>query len=568
MKSKDARKVAKARMAILASLAALSCLAFTSLLVVSCAAAHKAQRAAEADKDSDEKEERVTDEAELPRVFLKVAAAQSSGRKMVVANGSDLQAALDSAKPGDTVALEPGAIFTGNFVLPQKSGKDWITIRPSNESVIPPAGSRVNPAVHAAQMPKIITPNRSAALRTDAGAHHYRIIGIELGVAEGVTANSGILLLGDGTAAQNSLEQVPHDLIVERCYIHGNAGGNMRRGVALNSASTTITDSYITQIHEVGADTQAIGGWNGPGPFRIINNYLEAAGENVMFGGADPKIANLVPSDIEFRRNHCFKPLSWREGDPAYAGTRWTVKNLFELKNAQRVLVDGNVFENSWAAAQQGKAILLKSVNQDGTAPWSVTQDVTFTNNIVRHAAIAVDILGQDSHHPVEQARRIKIANNLFEDIDAERWGGGSLGGYFLTISNAADVKVDHNTVINSGGPIYVYVTPSGSQVQKFTFTNNITNIGTRGLKGDGSQPGTPTLDTYFTRYKFKKNLLVGGQRPNYPKKNFFPASLDEVGFVDARGGNYSLGASSPYRDAGCDISALSEATSGVVAAR
>ena len=44
-------------------------------------------------------------------------------------------------------------------------------------------------------------------------------------------------------------------------------------------------------------------GWNGPGPFLIENNYLEAAGENVMFGGSDPSIANLVPSNITIRRN-------------------------------------------------------------------------------------------------------------------------------------------------------------------------------------------------------------------------------------------------------------------------
>ena len=28
--------------------------------------------------------------------------------------------------------------------------------------------------------------------------------------------------------------------------------------------------------------SQAIGGWNGPGPYVISNNFLEAAGENVM----------------------------------------------------------------------------------------------------------------------------------------------------------------------------------------------------------------------------------------------------------------------------------------------
>ena len=60
-----------------------------------------------------------------------------------------------------------------------------------------------------------------------------------------------------------------------------------------------------------------------------------------MFGGGDPAIRDLVPSDIEIRGNHFFKPRAWRQGDPAYAGTAWSVKNLFELKNASRVLVDG-----------------------------------------------------------------------------------------------------------------------------------------------------------------------------------------------------------------------------------
>ena len=70
----------------------------------------------------------------------------------------------------------------------------------------------------------------------------------------------------------------------------------------MNSARTAVVDSYLSNLHEVGADSQAIAGWNGPGPFKIVNNYLEGAGENVMFGGADPRIPNLVPSDIEIRK--------------------------------------------------------------------------------------------------------------------------------------------------------------------------------------------------------------------------------------------------------------------------
>ena len=39
-----------------------------------------------------------------------------------------------------------------------------------------------------------------------------------------------------------------------------------------------------------------------------------------MFGGADPTIPNLVPSDIEIRDNYFFKPLSWKVGDPSLCG--------------------------------------------------------------------------------------------------------------------------------------------------------------------------------------------------------------------------------------------------------
>ena len=50
-----------------------------------------------------------------------------------------------------------------------------------------------------------------------------------------------------------------------------------------------VIDSYLSEAHVVGFDSQAICGVNGPGPFKIVNNYLEGSGENVMFGGADPR---------------------------------------------------------------------------------------------------------------------------------------------------------------------------------------------------------------------------------------------------------------------------------------
>src|SRR5437660_12102447 len=153
-----------------------------------------------------------------------------------------------------------------------------------------------------------------------------------------------------GTGGETSTATLPHDIIIDRCYIHGNAGQAAIRGVALNGSRIAVIDSYLAEFKDQGSDTQALAGWNGPGPFKIVNNYLEAAGENLLFGGAAPRIPGLVPSDIEIRRNLLAKSVSWNPGDPAYAGTRWTVKYILELKKARRVLIDGNLLERNWEA--------------------------------------------------------------------------------------------------------------------------------------------------------------------------------------------------------------------------
>ncbi|HEX8073291.1 MAG TPA: hypothetical protein VF546_25325 [Pyrinomonadaceae bacterium] len=215
----------------------------------------------------------------------------------------------------------------------------------------PPAGQRITPA-YAAVLPKVVSRGfGEPALRTAASAHHYRFVGVEFRPADSSALVFDLVMLGDNGPNQDTLAEVPHHLVLDRCYVHALPEQALKRGVQLNSAYTDIINSYVAGFKVVGQEAQAVGSWNGPGPFKLINNYLEGAGENVIFGGTDAPIPNLVAEDIEVRRNHFFKPLSWRVGDPCdcYGGTHWMVKSIFELKNARRVTVDGNVFENNWA---------------------------------------------------------------------------------------------------------------------------------------------------------------------------------------------------------------------------
>jgi Carbohydrate binding module (family 6) len=473
-----------------------------------------------------------------------------SGSTISVPAGGDVQAAINAAKSGDTILLTPGATYTGNLVLPDKVGTSYITIRSAAaDSSLPPAGVRIGPQ-YASALPKIQGGIAGmSAFMTAAAAHHWRLQFLEI---VDTYPDANIIELGDGSGAQNSLAVVPHDLVIDRCYIHGSATAGQKRGIALNSASTTIVNSYISDIKSV-SESQAIAGWNGPGPYTITNNYLEATGENFMLGGSDPWIPNLVPSDVTFTQNYVSKQVVWR-------GQGWTVKNLIELKNAQRVVFDGNVLENNWQAGQVGYAVMLTPRNQDGRAPWSTVQHIRFTNNVVRHVAAVFDMLGTDNLHPSQPLTDVVIRNNLFVDVSAAKWGGN--GQIVLTIGGS-NITIDHNTAFTDGTS-FLYA--DSRTVSNFVFTNNIMPDNKWGIMGSGASPGNGTIAMYYPGSTFLKNVFIGSNPSTYPAGNFYPTTVAGVGFIDPTR-NYRLSSSSPYRQAatdgtaiGCNIDALNAA--------
>ena len=447
--------------------------------------------------------------------------------------------ALDVARPGDVILLRNGVVYTGPFRLRRKEGEGWIEIRGPAGWGFPEKGTRIGPGLFRG-LPRLVSKSRSV-IEADPGAHHYRLIGLEISPAPG-TFLFNVIELG---VASDSLDEVPHHIEIERSYIHGDPVKGSRRGVALNGAHITIADSYLADFKEVGADSQAICGWNGPGPFRIENNYLEAAGENILFGGADPGINGLVPADIQVLRNHFRKPLQWRIDDPHYAGTPWTVKNLFELKNARRVLIRDNFFEHNWPHAQSGPAILFTPRSEDGRAPWAVVEDVVFENNVIRRVADAINILGRDDVTPSQLTRGITIRNNLFIEVGGS-WGDGRL---LVMVGGAADIRVEHNTALQTGS----IVVAEGEPHPGFVFENNIALHNEFGIFGSGVGSGAAALDRYFPGAVVRGNVIVGAEERAYPRDNFFPGRLSEVGLAGTRGPDALLSASSRFRGKATD---------------
>src|SRR5262245_61022704 len=122
---------------------------------------------------------------ELPRRKPESAAGHRAGRTIAVPANGDLQAGLDDAKPGDVIALEPGATYRGPFRLRRKEGSGWIVISSkAPDGAFPRPGQRVNPS-QASRMPKLVASSDSVVF-TEPGAHHYRFVGIEFAPAPGV----------------------------------------------------------------------------------------------------------------------------------------------------------------------------------------------------------------------------------------------------------------------------------------------------------------------------------------------------------------------------------------------
>jgi len=500
--------------------------------------------------------------AALPSANVDVSMPRQIGRIISVLPRGDLQSAINSANCGDTIVLPAGSTFNGNFTIPNKSCDGWVLLESSAIASLP-LGTRVTPA-SVSNMTTLVTDSVSTSVfRFVAGAHNFRFIGLELtcGVACNAPADFmdavGFAIDSGEFATQALASQEPTNIIVDRCYIHGSPTQNIRRGVSFNGASLAIVDSYISEIHEAsaasGGDSQAIAAWNGSGPFLVQNNSIEAASENILMGGADPSIPNLVMSDLTIVGNHIFKDIAWRN---KAAPLNWVIKNLIEMKNIRRVLIQGNIIEYNWVAAQNGEAILLTPRNQSGGCPWCTVTDVTVVYNLIQHSANGTAIAKSDDNHPSQPTARVLYQNNVFFDISDANWGNGTGGaGWAIFIGLQSkngcclaphDVTIDHNTMFDDYSSIQVGDTGT---MNVFQYTNN---IGQNDVHGTGVGCCSAALKKFFTNLIWSKNVLIAGTGGSYPSGSYF-GSLGKARFTNYSGRNLQLLPSSPYHSSGID---------------
>ena len=450
-------------------------------------------------------------------------------RVIKVPPGGNIEAALAKAESGDIVELQAGAIYFGEVTRPNKALTDFGTIHSSAVGNLLP-DKRVGPAQRGSMATISARVAGRPAVSAANGAHHYRFVGIEF-TASSAEYNYALVSFGSGEEAAAA---VPHSLEIDRSYLHPFKSGVVRRGIALNSAATTIKNSYIEGFGYPGEETQGICGWSGSRNIHILNNYIEGGAENIMFGGSDPKSADLIPQDIEIRGNHLNKPPEWKE--------KASMKTLFELKNAKRVQFTGNLMTNCWV----GTAFRVTVRNQDGGAPFSTIEDVLIKENLINGAGEGMNILGKDDTHPSQTLKRLTIQNNLFLNIGGNGFPGG---GYFIQVSDGEDITIANNTVFNEGN----IATFHGDLPRKFAFRDNIVSHGEYGIHGG------PDTKSAAARGMFHKNIIMNLRRVgpgdySVPGGNTMVQALKDIDFVNPVAKDFRLGPSSRFAGKGSNI--------------
>jgi hypothetical protein len=559
--------------------------------------------------------------AQLPLATVPSSMADSPapGAVINVKAGADFQAAVNSAQCGQTIQLQAGATFDGTFSLPAKgcNAQNWIIIRTSSpDSALPAEGQRVTPCyAGVASLPgrpayncsnpsnvlARIENNNLGPITLADGANYYRFIGLEI-TRPVASKNSAILISPVGTSDH---------IIVDRCWLHGQAQDETRDGVSLSGGTyMAVINSYLTDFHCIAksgscTDSHAISGGvttTQDGPYLIQNNFLEAAGEAVMMGGGG---ATLTPTDITVIGNHFFKPWQWMEGNTPFVGgptgDPFIVKNHLELKNAIRVLIEANLMEDSWGGfTQKGHAILLTPKNQhtrkgDNICPICQVTDVTVRYTQISHAgggivlATAISGDGGDGA-PALAGARFSIHDVVMDDLNKKYLGGGD--GFMIANSWPTNpintITINHTTVFpdTESHAMSMGNEAGNPSMYGLVYTNNLTltgrypiwNVFGGGKAGCATGVPITSIQDCFTTNTFQTNGLIASPPhfgpSTWPAHNLFPATPADVQFVNynnGNGGNYQLLSTSPYhnagtdgKDLGADIVGLQAALAGV----
>jgi hypothetical protein len=438
-----------------------------------------------------------------------------------VAAGGDVQAALNAAQPGTIITLDPGAVYTGTLTLPLRDcGPDPITLTTAKTGLLA-TGHRVTPA-DSGRFAVLSSGSVLPAIRFAEGTCGWEILGLEF--LANKDGQHEVIEVGMAWATK-TLEGLPRNVMISHVLMR--FPGPQKRAIGCNGINVTVKDSHITGAWLPNTDSQAIACWNTPGPITIVNNWLEAGAEVIMFGGADPGVTNTVVADVLVEGNILTRPVAWMAGPVS----QYVVKNLFEIKAGRRIIVRGNLMFHHWQAAQPGWAVVFTPRNQSGRCTECAVEDVLFERNVVSSTGGGINITARDDLHPSGQTRRVIIQDNFF-DIDHRVWLGP--GRFLLKQGDVVGLHILHNTIRQTGNS---FMQALGAAAPEFRLVGNlIWDPGQYGFFSTGSD-GQNHAHGLRWQEQFPDGDLAGNAFVNWQGNATSRANLPGNLFVSADAG-------------------------------
>ena len=395
--------------------------------------------------------------AQLDTLVLAIKAEVAAATAGVIATSDALTSAL---LHGGTYRLTPG-LYTGNFVVGAP-----LTLTGGRDAVLVPGD--------------LFTPPLTV-LASDVTLSGFT-------VKNGAPDRDTVVV---GRFQATRAEDQPSRVTLDGLHVAAGASGG-HRGIALHGSDLTVRNCRVTNFWEERRQSQGIWAHNGPGPYTIEHNYVEASGIGILTGGDSIRIPGCVPTDVIIRGNHCFKPEAWKANPEINAVCG------IELKNCRKGLIENNLVDGNWKSAQDGWPFVLTARNQYGDTPWVIVDDVIVRGNVTKRCpeGYAVNILGRDTKHPSAQTQRILIEHNLFID---------SPQGFLIQNGVAADLTIRRNTLPGIRGNFLAFAdsqTPP-RVVTPLTFVDNVLRHGEYGLNA-----GSHAFPAIVTWVAFRGNVI------------------------------------------------------------
>jgi hypothetical protein len=450
-------------------------------------------------------------------------------------------------------------------------------------------------------------PYGPGAVNFQPNAHHYRLVGLEITqIPTPTTAhvtNAQVLVYIPGN-------QNISNITIDRCYLHGQPYPS-QTWVAIegNANSLAVVDSYIDQISVWTPDHNAVGETAAfailidaaQGPGRFENNYISAYGIDVFF--TDNSGASIAdPTDYVIRHNYFYRDPSYMFGSPTNLGENhhYFQRQRFELKRGRRMVVEGNIFNGSWAETQGGQLFLLGPRQGAGAEPNNfptTISDILVRDNLFENGAQGIQVFGHNTPVIINgdsapwMMQRIQFSDNVLYNIDGKRvcpqgtYSNGNFSIFFNLGGAPEDLVLTHNTFyqlsqsIGSAGITYDGHPPGAN----FMVRDNVMPGNTNTIYGYG----IPTLDLTWTRgsnpgWWMDHNVFFNetdsdlpapqDKTSSYPTNNFWAGDQSTVGFgsltspfqLGITGGPYA-GQASDGTNPGIDQAAFTAATAHTI---